>query len=159
MKKSEMKRNILVFFVCMIVMIFVSGFGSLFTSGETNSGWYNTVKPSITPPSYVFPIVWTILFFLIGLSLFFSWINAKNDNVKKRIFIVFGINFALNIFWSLFYFGMHNPILAFIDIILLIMSIVFMIRASYRVSKIAGWLLVPYLLWVCFASILNFMSI
>jgi len=156
MKKGH---KIFVFAVCMLVMVLVSGLGSLFSFGETNSDWYKSVKPAITPPSFVFPIVWTILFFLIGLSLFFAWIKAKNDNQKKKIFVAFGINLSLNILWSWFYFASHNPLLAFIDLILLIISLVYMIKISYKIDKTSGWLLVPYLVWICFASILNFLSI
>ena len=95
----------------------VAALGSLFTVGNTSGEWYDSIKPSITPPGWVFPIIWNILFFLIALSLYFSW-NAAEAKEKKKIATVFGINFLLNILWSFFYFFLKKPWLAFIDIIL-----------------------------------------
>ena len=77
------------------------------------------LSPQLLLPGWVFPIVWNILFFLIGLSLYFSWINAKKWDVKKKVMVVFGINFVLNIFWSVLYFGLKNPFYAFIEIFVL----------------------------------------
>lgn len=156
---AQKKKKVIVFILSLIIVYAVAGLGSLFTSSGVKSNWYESVKPALTPPNWVFPIVWNILFFLIGVSLFFSWINAKNGKVKKKIALVFGINFILNILWSVFYFGMQNPFLAFIDIILLVASIIWMMIVSYKVNKMGCWLLLPYLLWVCFASILNWLSI
>lgn len=153
--KKRINWKVLV--LSLLVVYFVAFVGSLFTSPVTNSEWYDSVKPSITPPSWVFPIVWNILFFLIALSLYFSWINSGKD-VRKVIF-VFGINFLLNIFWSVLYFGLKNPFYAFIEIFFLWISIVSMIYVSYNIDKKAGWLLVPYLLWVSFAMVLNYLSI
>jgi len=152
-------RRFYVFVACLVITYLVAGLGSIFTSGGTQSDWYKEVKPSITPPNWVFPIVWNILFFLIALSLYFSWINVKNRVQKREVVGVFAINFIFNILWSTFYFGMQNPLLAFVDILLLIISIFYMMRITYKINNLASWLLLPYLLWVCFASILNFLSI
>ncbi len=153
-----MKINFKVLILCIIIVFLVALAGSIFTSRETSGEWYESIKPSITPPNYIFPIVWNILFFLIALSLYFSWINAKN-NEKKKLGLIFAINFILNILWSVIYFGFKNPLLAFIEIIFLEISIVFMIIIAGKIDKKAGYLLVPYLLWVGFASLLNFLSI
>jgi len=157
MKKSSGK--VLTFIICLAIVYGVAAIGGLFTSGSVNSDWYNSIKPAVTPPGWVFPIVWNILFFLIGVSLYLAWISAKNKKIRKRVALIFAVNLALNLIWSVFYFGMHNPLLAFLDIILLIVSIVWMIIVSYGVSKISAWLLAPYLIWVCLASILNWLSI
>jgi len=151
--------NILTFVICLLIVYGTAAIGGLFTSASVNSEWYNSIKPAITPPGWVFPIVWNILFFLIGVSLFLAWISAKNTRTKKKVALVFGANLILNIIWSVFYFGMQNPFLAFFDIIFLIISIAWMINVSYKIKKSSGWLLLPYLIWVCFASILNLMSI
>jgi len=153
------KINWKILIITLIIVYAVAFIGSLFTSPATDTEWYNSIKPSITPPNWVFPIVWNILFFLIALSLYFAWINAKNKNIKKKIALVFGINFFLNIFWSILYFGLKNPVASFIEIIFLWFSIIAMIYITYKVDKKAAWLLVPYLLWVGFAVILNFLSI
>jgi len=159
MKKGANRINWKVLIVSFVIVYLVAFVGSLFTSPVTDSEWYDSIKPSITPPGWVFPIVWNILFFLIGLSLYFSWINAKKLDVKKKLVIVFGINFVLNIFWSVLYFGLKNPFYAFIEIFVLWISIVSMIYVTYKIDKKAGWILVPYLLWVSFAIVLNYLSV
>lgn len=122
-------------------------FGSLFTS---TGDWYESVKPSITPPSFVFPIVWTILFILISLSLYFALLK------RKKVILIFGINLIFNALWSYFFFGLHKPLLAFIDLILIWITIFIMIY-SVRKVKISAYMLVPYLIWVSFAGILNYL--
>jgi len=156
MEKRAKKFLILV--VCFTIVFLVAFIGSLFTSTNTNSDWYNSIKPSITPPNSVFPIVWSILFFLIALSLFFLWINS-NKKQKKKLVWVFGINFILNIVWSLFYFGLREVSLAFFEITLLWISIVSMVFIAWKIDRKAAYLLIPYLLWVSFAVILNYLSI
>lgn len=155
-KKSSVNWKVLV--VSFAIVYLVALVGSIFTTGAVKSPWYNMIKPSITPPNYVFPIVWSILFFLIGLSLYFNWINA-NKKQKSSIVLVYGINFLLNILWSILYFGMRNPLISFFDIIALLVSIIAMISVSYKTDKKAAYLLVPYLLWVGFATILNLLTI
>ncbi|MFH1311532.1 MAG: TspO/MBR family protein [Nanoarchaeota archaeon] len=142
----------------LLIVYLIAFLGSLFTSSSVNSSWYQEIKPEITPPNLVFPVVWNILFFLIALSLYFSWINAKTKKDKKRIILVYCANLILNLYWSILYFGLHNPILAFYEIILFWFSIIAMILITYKINKTASYLLVPYLLWVSFAIILNYMS-
>ena len=143
--------------ICFLIVIAVASLGSMFTSSAVKSSWYQSIKPSITPPNYVFPIAWTILFLLIAVSMYFAWTNAKKQ--KKTVAAVFGINFFLNILWSALYFGMKNPLLAFIEIILLWISILTMIIALWKIDRKSSYLIVPYFLWVSFASVLNFLSI
>jgi tryptophan-rich sensory protein len=142
----------------LLIVYAVAFVGSIFTSRNVDTQWYQSIKPAITPPNYVFPVVWNILFFLIALSLYFSWINAQKKELKKKIVIVFGINFILNIFWSLFYFGLRNPVIAFFELILLWVSIIAMIFVTCRIDRKAAYLLIPYLLWVSFAGVLNYLS-
>lgn len=144
-----------VFIASLVIVFSVAYAGSIFTdTGE----WYNSVKPAITPPNYVFPIVWTILFYFITLSLYYTATSSKGK-YEKQIGFLFGINFLLNIFWTFFYFKMHNPLYAFVDIILLIISIVSLILYCWKIDKRASVILIPYLLWVCFASVLNYLTI
>jgi benzodiazapine receptor len=154
-KKSRINWTVLI--ASLIIAYFTAFIGSLFTSSAVKSAWYSSIKPSITPPNYVFPIAWNILFFLIALSLYFAWTSSKKDQ-KKTIAWVFGINLILNIVWSILFFGMRNPRAAFIEIIPFWISIAVMMIATWKINKKASWLLLPYLLWVAFASILNFLS-
>lgn len=159
MKKRNItkKKNWKVLVVSLVVVYLVAFIGSLFTSSSVNTDWYKSIKPSITPPNWVFPIVWNVLFFLIALSLYFSWMSAKK-NEKKKIMIVFGINFILNILWSILYFRLKNPVASFFELIVLWFSIILMIFVTSKISKKASWLLVPYGIWVGFAGILNYLS-
>ena len=150
------KLNWKVLIICLVLVYAIAFIGSLFTSPVTDSDWYEQIRPSITPPNWVFPIVWNILFLLIAISLYFVWIKGKKQ--RNKIAIVFGINFVLNILWSVLYFKMRNPKAAFFELIFLWLSIVSMIMITWKVDKKAAYLLIPYLLWVSFAGVLNYLS-
>jgi len=154
---TKMKINYKVLIISLIVVYSVAFFGGLFTSQNVNSEWYESTKTSLTPPNFIFPIVWNILFFLIAISLYLAWTSAKNKTTKKTIAIIFGINLFLNFAWSIIFFGLQNPKGAFIELIVLWISIVAMIYTTYRINKTSSYLLIPYLLWVSFAGILNWM--
>jgi len=155
-KKNKVKYNRIVLLFCfLLVFLLLGGIGSIFTIKNTDTLWYNTIKPSITPPSWVFPVVWNILFILITFSFYFAWINSKNKKQKKRVGLLFGINFILNILWSVLFFELKFTQIAFIEIILLWLSILAVILGVNDISKKSSWLLLPYLIWVAFASILN----
>ncbi len=158
MKNKRKKINWVALIVCFAVVFLVGFIGSLFTSPNTSTEWYEEIKPAITPPNFVFPIVWNILFFLIALSLYFAW-KSSNKNQKPKIVFAFGINFILNIFWSILFFGLKNPLASFIELIFLWISIWFMIFLAWRIDKISSYLLIPYLVWVSFAGVLNWLSI
>ena len=155
--KKGLKKNLKVLLICLLVVYATAFAGSLFTSSQTNSQWYMSIKPTITPPNFVFPIAWNILFFLVALSLYFSWTGAKKK-YKLKIALVFGINFLLNILWSLLFFGLKKTNLAFFELILLWISILSMIFITWKVDKKSAWLLVPYAFWVGFAGILNYLT-
>ncbi|MFA5174500.1 MAG: TspO/MBR family protein [Candidatus Pacearchaeota archaeon] len=152
------KTNWKAFAVSLLVVYLIAFIGSIFTSSETDGDWYQSIRPSITPPNWVFPVVWNILFFLIAISLYFAWITAKDYKTKNRIIIVFGFNFILNVLWSVLYFGLRNPLFAFYEIIFLWLSIILMIYTTYKINRKSAYLLIPYLLWVSFAIILNYLS-
>ncbi len=127
--------------------------GSLFTSPNIPT-WYNTLnKPTITPPSWVFAPVWTTLYALMGIFLYLFWI--KKGKKKQPIIKLFFIQLGLNILWSVLFFGLQSPLLGLVGIIALWISIVVLIRRSLRQDKWAAYLLLPYILWVSFAGILN----
>ncbi len=157
MKKH--KFDIGVFIICLLVVfLLVGGIGSLFTSNNTNTAWYDSVRPSITPPNWVFPVVWNILFLLISFSLYFAWTHSKNKNERKKVALVFGINFILNILWSVLFFGLKRLQLAFIEVILFWFSILAMILITRKITRKSSCLLIPYLLWVAFASVLTYIA-
>jgi len=129
--------------------------GSLFTLTSDGS-WYSTlIKPSFNPPNSVFGPVWTTLYLLMGISLYLIWECKKSFNRRVGLYLFF-IQLVLNTLWSILFFGLQNPTFAFIGIILLWLAILFNIVYFLKVKKTAGYLLIPYLLWVSFASILNY---
>ena len=153
------KRDNIAFLIwSFIIVALVAFLGSIFTSSNVNSDWYSSIKPSITPPNFLFPIIWNILFFLIAISLYLSWVySTKNE--KRKVILAYGINFFLNILWSFLFFGLKQIILAFIEIILLFLSVLILIFVSYKIKRKSSYLLIPYLLWILFASILNYLSV
>ena len=154
MKKGV--KNIYILILCFLFVYLFAFIGSAFTSTSVDSEWYQSVKPSLTPPNWVFPVVWNILFFLIALSLFFAW-TKSNKKQKTKVAILFSINLLLNVLWSLSFFFLKNPTLAFVDLILLEFSTIVIILFIKKIEKKSAWLLVPYLLWVGFAGILNYL--
>lgn len=129
--------------------------GSFFTV-DSISSWYAALnKPSFSPPNWVFGPVWTTLYVMMGVSLYLV-ISDKRKVIRKKAIQIFGVQLFLNVIWSIIFFGMQNPALALVDIIVLWVAIVLTIKAFYPVSKTAAYLLVPYFLWVSFASILNY---
>jgi tryptophan-rich sensory protein len=130
--------------------------GAVFTSTSIPT-WYATiVKPSFNPPSWVFGPVWTTLYTLIGISLYLVIKDGIDSKEKKTAVIVFSVHLVLNSLWSILFFGMKNPFLAFLEIILLWGMIVYTMFLFKRIDQKTVYLLTPYLLWVSFATILNF---
>lgn len=150
------KVNVKVLVLSLFIVYAVAFVGSLFTSPNTGIDWYESIKPSITPPNWVFLVVWNILFFLIALSLYFSWTSAKKKE-KSKVAWVFATNLILNILWSAIFFGLRKPTFAFVELLLLWISIILMISTTHKINKLSSYLLWPYLLWVTFAGVLNFM--
>lgn len=140
-----------------IIVCLAAGFiGSIFTNRSIPI-WYESLKkPSFNPPAWLFGPVWTALFILMGISLFLIWKIGLNYNGVKTALIVFGIQLILNILWSILCFGLRAPLAAFIEIIILWILILMTILIFYPISKAAALLLLPYILWVSFASVLNF---
>ncbi|MDD5012632.1 MAG: tryptophan-rich sensory protein [Candidatus Nanoarchaeia archaeon] len=130
--------------------------GSIFTYQNVNSAWYESIRLPITPPNWVFPVVWNILFFLIALSLYFALSSIKNKKLQLNLKIVFGINLLLNALWSFIFFSLQSPTLAFFELIIFWFSITIMIYTTWEINKKSSLLLIPYLLWVNFAGILNY---
>jgi len=127
--------------------------GSFFTVSSVII-WYVTLnKPFFNPPSWLFGPVWIILYLMMGVALYIVWNNrTKKSNTALTLF---GIQLVLNSLWSILFFGLKNPLLAFIEIIILWVLILFTIIYFKKESKTAAYLLIPYILWVSFAAILN----
>lgn len=144
-------------FVLAILICQIAGFlGSVFTMPAI-PGWYaNLKKPSFNPPNWLFAPVWTILYLLMGVALYLVWNQGFEKKAVKIALIVFALQLILNALWSFLFFGLQSPGYALVEIIILWLAILLTILKFFKISKTAGLILVPYLLWVSFASLLNF---
>ena len=151
-----MKTNDLWRLLLSLVISLSAGFlGALFTTPAVQS-WYLTInRPVWIPPSWLFGPVWTSLFIMMGVALYLVW-STKMSNKVRMSLKLFATQLVLNVLWSVFFFGLGNFWLAFGEILVLWIFILVTIVSFGKVSKMAGWLMVPYLLWVTFASYLNF---
>jgi benzodiazapine receptor len=151
-----MKFKFIAKLVASILICQAAGFiGSIFTTPSIPT-WYATLqKPAFNPPNWIFAPVWTLLFLLMGISLFLIWQRISGNRAAKQALLVFGAQLVLNIIWSVLFFGLHNPLCAFIEIIVLWIAILATLVSTYRTSRIGGILLIPYILWVSFAAYLN----
>lgn len=129
--------------------------GSFFTINSIDS-WYATLnKPSFNPPNWLFGPAWITLYFLMGIALYIVWNTNRIDKIWKMAIVFFAIQLVLNSLWSIIFFGMEQPLLAGFEIIVLWVFILLSIIYFSKINKIAAYLLVPYISWVTFASILN----
>jgi len=144
-------------YIVSIIVCLAAGFiGSFFTSPAIE-GWYaSVVKPSFNPPNWIFGPVWTTLFILMGIAAALIWSRGWDDKAVKIALVLFIVHLVFNVLWSVFFFGMQNPGLAFIEIIILWLMIAALIYLFYQIDHRAAYLLIPYILWVSFAAVLNF---
>ena len=139
-----------------LVMCQLAGIIGTFFTVNSISTWYASLnKPSFNPPGWIFGPVWITLYILMGISFYLIWMKKDNCNFKL-LSSLFLIQLILNSLWTIIFFGLHSPFYAFIEIIILWIMILLCIILFYKISKISSYLLIPYLLWVSFASILNF---
>lgn len=149
-------RSYLKLFVSVLVCLLAGGLGTIFTINAIPTWYAGLSKPSFSPPNYLFGPVWTVLYILMGVSLFLIWKRGfKTKKVRDAIY-VFGIQLFLNAIWSPIFFGAKNLGLAFVVIIAMWFYIVKTIKLFAKIDKTASYLLYPYIAWVSFATILNF---
>ncbi len=130
------------------------GFGGSFFTGSLD--WYQALaKPAFNPPSWAFAPVWTALYLLMGISAFLVWGKEPADAAVKVALACFVLQLVFNALWTPIFFGARQPLIAFGDIILLWLAIAATIICFYRVNKLSAILLVPYIIWVSFAAVLN----
>jgi benzodiazapine receptor len=141
--------------VSLVVCFAAAGIGGAVTTQKIGN-WYATlVKPSWNPPDWVFGPVWSILYFCMAVAAWLIWRQGGFAGVKVPL-VLFGVQLVLNVLWSCLFFGLQSPGLAFLDVILLWAAIAATLVAFWQRSMAAGILFVPYLTWVSFASVLNF---
>jgi len=174
-------KNIFKLILSIVICELAGIAGVIFTGPVVKSAWYQDLnKSSLNPPNWVFGPVWTALFLLMGVSLYLVWLkNWKGETSQdiilpkkawnplsqklwegswkeENVISIFLLQLILNIIWPVLFFGLQFPGLAFFELLMLWFAILYMIINFYRISKLAGLLLLPYILWVSFAGLLNF---
>jgi benzodiazapine receptor len=148
--------DILKLVVSVIICLGAGFIGSVFTTPSIPT-WYATLKrPSFAPPNWLFAPVWTTLFVLMGIAAFLVWRRGLNDPQVKIALGIFIVQLILNTLWSVMFFGLRSPLGGLIDISILWIAILLTILNFFKISTTAGLLLIPYILWVSFAAVLNF---
>lgn len=143
--------------LAVVVTCLAIGYFSGIVTRSSIDTWYPTlIKPSFNPPNWVFAPAWSLLYLLMGVAAGLVWdrIEHEKETVKNAL-VFFAVQLALNALWSYLFFGLMNPLLALIEIIVLWLMIYETLLKFIKINKVAGYLLVPYLLWVSFATILN----
>ncbi|MDM7934776.1 MAG: TspO/MBR family protein [Methanothrix sp.] len=149
-------RKIVLLVLCITVCQLAGVAGSYFTDLSVST-WYPTlVKPPYTPPGWFIGVVWVVLYTLMGISLFMVLESKRQPGTLKSAMMPFCVQLLLNIAWSGFFFGLRSPLYAFVVIAALWLSITVTMKRFYEISRVAGILLVPYILWVSFAAFLNY---
>lgn len=141
--------------VCVFLCLSAGGIGSAFTVSAIPE-WYATLnRPSFSPPNWIFAPVWTLLYILMGLAAAIVWQKGLQNPQVRIALVAFLVQLILNMVWSVLFFGLRSPLYGLIDILFLWVMILVTIAQFSKVSAPAAALLIPYLLWVTFASGLN----
>lgn len=141
--------------ICIGVPILVGGLSSL-ASGGAMAGFAMLNKPSFSPPAWLFPVAWTILYILMGVASYLVINSDASDEKIKKAITVYGIQLVFNFFWSIIFFNMEQYLFAFFWLLALLFLVVYTTVLFYDISKKAGYLMIPYIIWLVFAGILNF---
>jgi len=150
-KGPDIYKLIIALLVCQL-----AGFiGSFFTCPALSTWYAELNKPRFTPPDWLFAPVWIGLYILMGVAAFLVWRRGLHHQVVKRALVFFGVQLVLNVLWSFLFFGLRSPLAGLIGISILGIAIILTVQSFLQASRTAGLLLIPYFLWVSFATGLN----
>jgi translocator protein len=142
--------------ISILIPVLIGAISGFFTSSGVN-GWYALAnKPWFNPPNWIFAPVWSMLYVLMGFAFFLVWKADAPKDIKQTAIILFVVQLVLNFFWSIIFFKFQQPGWAFAEIILMWLMILLTILWFGKINAAAAWLLVPYICWVSFASVLNY---
>ncbi|MBQ3044418.1 MAG: tryptophan-rich sensory protein [Clostridia bacterium] len=150
-----MQNKIKPYVISCAIALAVGGLSALLTAGSMDL-YSEIVQPPLAPPSFLFPVVWTVLYILMGIGA--AMIYLEKDRMPREVshaLIVYAVNLFLNFFWSIIFFNMRAFLFSFIWLVLLWATIIVMIIKFRRIKPLAGYLQIPYLVWVTFAGYLN----
>lgn len=151
-----MKKKLFRISIAVLLCLLIGFLSSIATKASINSWYVALNKPSFTPPNWVFAPVWTIMYIMMGIAAGIVWSKGFYHKWVKTALYHFGFQLLLNAAWSIFFFGLRNPLIALVDIIALFILLLFTIRWFKVINTKAAYLLIPYLIWVAFATALNF---
>ncbi len=149
-----MKKKLRTFAIGIIIPVAV-GLLSAFLTRENMDVYQSIVKPALAPPAILFPIAWTVLYVLMGIGSALVYLINANSADKTQALLIYGLQLAVNFFWSIFFFNNRAFLTSFVWLLLLWALIIAMIFSFRKVNRATAWLQVPYLRWVTFAGYLN----
>ena len=153
--KAKGKKNILALIISILLaegIGFLSGFLSMTPSTDYN----NFNKPIFSPPGWVFPVVWTILFFLMAVAAYRIWMKGKSGQNVTKALVLYGTQLFFNFLWSIIFFRFRLYAIAFLELLLLLVFILLTTFEFYKSDKLSAYLMIPYIAWVSFAGVLNY---
>ncbi len=133
--------------------------GSLFTVGAVDTWYFTLAKPELNPPSWLFGPVWTVLYACMAIAAWRVYEKRSTSRESVKVLWIYVVHLGVNAFWSIAFFGLHNPTLALVVIAILWGSIAYLTIRFYLTDRLAGYLFIPYFLWVSFATYLNLMIV
>lgn len=153
---KEIKKYI----YCVLIPLLVGYLSSILAQAingiDTMTYYQNLIKPGFAPPSLVFPIVWIVIYILMGTSSYIILSQNKKETKIKDAMFYYWMQLGLNFLWSIFFFGFQLRLTALVDLILLFVFVIIMIYKFYKIDKIASYLNIPYIIWLFYAMILNY---
>jgi tryptophan-rich sensory protein len=154
--RDQLRASFLRWAVVTVPFIMLLGFtsGRLFPSGEENCWYAALVKPAETPPGWAFPVAWTTIYILMGLALAMI-INARGSTLRGPAIGLFAAQLIVNLIWSPLFFGAHQVMWSLVTMVVMLVLTIATAVVFGRIRKVAAWLLVPYMVWVSFASVLT----
>ena len=153
--KVNGEKNIIALIISVLLAEGI-GFLSGFLSMTSSSDYEKFNKPSFSPPGWLFPVVWTILFFLMAVAAYRIWMKGKSGEDVRKALVLYGIQLFLNFLWSIIFFRFRLYAIAFLELLLLLVFILLTTFEFYRIDKTSAYLMIPYIAWVSFAGVLNY---
>ncbi len=137
--------------IIVLITFLASAIGGVVTSIYKEPWYSQIIQPSFSPPQWIFGPVWTTLYILMSIAIWFNWINFKN----KKTLIIYLVHIFFNSIWSVIFFGFHQILLALLNLLIILFFIVWLMRIFYKTNKLSFLLMIPYLLWSSYALLLN----
>lgn len=138
------------------ITLATSWLGSLLTRPNIETWYVNIQKTSLTPPNQIFAPVWITLFVLMAIALYIIWSGRGKARTRRQAKLLFIAQLMANIAWSAIFFNLHRIGWSLVEIIFLDIMVTYCLLTFHKINRLAGWLMLPYLIWICFATVLNF---